>query len=75
MDKSIICRNAGIIWELVSSREKDYWSYEELKAATGLRDRELNAAIGWLIRENDIDMDNDVPMGKERFYVSMNYYF
>lgn len=75
MDKDMICRNAGIIRKLVSSREKEHWSYEELKAATGLRDRELNAAIGWLARENDIEMDCDTPAGKERFYLSMNYYF
>ena len=47
MDKEMICKNTGIVWKLISSREKEYWSYEELKAATGLSDRELNSAIGW----------------------------
>lgn len=75
MDKEMICKNAGIFWKLISSKEKEYWSYEELKAATGLSDRELNSAIGWLARENNIDMDHDIPNGKERFYVSINYYF
>lgn len=75
MDKSMICKNAGIIWELVTSGEKEYWSYEELKTVTGLSDRELNSAIGWLARENNIDVDHDILTGKERFYVSMNYYF
>ena len=75
MDKEMICKNAGIIWKLISSREKEDWSYEELKIATRLSDRELSFAIGWLARENNIDMDHDISTGKERFYVSMNYYF
>lgn len=64
MDKEMICKNAGIVWKLISSKEKEYWSYEE-----------LNSAIGWLARENNIDMDHDIPNEKERFYVSINYYF
>lgn len=75
MDKEMICKNASIIWKLISSREKEYWSYEELKTATRLSDRELSFAIGWLARENNIDMDHDISTRKERFYVSMNYYF
>lgn len=46
MDKNMIGRNAGIVWELLTSRQHTYWSYEELKSATSLSDRELNTAIG-----------------------------
>ena len=44
MDKNMIGRNAGIVWELLTSRQHTYWSYEELKSATSLSDRELNTA-------------------------------
>lgn len=33
MDKSLIDRNADIIWKLLSSKQHIYWSYEELKSA------------------------------------------
>ena len=33
------------------------WSYCDLKRASELSDRDLNAAIGWLARENKIDFE------------------
>ena len=52
MDKFKIGENAGIIWRMMDNNK--HWEYGELKKATGLSDRELNAAIGWLARENKI---------------------
>ena len=52
MDKHIIGENAGVIWRLLNNGER--WEYESLKAASGLSDRDLNLAIGWLARENKI---------------------
>ena len=44
MDKFKIGENAGIIWRMMDNNK--HWEYGELKKATGLSDRELNAAIG-----------------------------
>ena len=52
MDKHVIGENAGIIWRLLNNGER--WEYEQLKEKSGLSDRDLNLAIGWLARENKI---------------------
>ena len=44
---------AGIVWRLLHGDNRR-GEYKELKEASGLRDRELNAAIGWLAREGKI---------------------
>lgn len=54
MDKREIGLNAGKIWGLLSNNEK--WSYGDLKDKSELNDRELGAAIGWLARENKVEL-------------------
>ena len=70
MDKSIIGKNAGIVWNTLNNNEP--WDYQALKKATGLSDRDLNAAIGWLAREDKIDFDMDEH--SDRLFVSINVY-
>lgn len=41
----------------------------ELKVESGLFDRELNAAIEWLARENKIQIEKDVNAHKETFFL------
>ena len=43
------------VWQLLSNNEK--WSYGLLKRKSGLKDKELGAALGWLSRENKIEFD------------------
>ena len=50
MNVQNIGENAGIVWRQLASEHRK-WQYDEVKAATGLADRDLNAAIGWLARE------------------------
>ena len=45
-----------------------------MKKATGLSDRELNAAIGWLARENKIQFGTDESGQKEYFYLDINLF-
>ena len=52
MDKMEIGLNAGKVWQLLCNNEK--WSYGSLKRKSGLKDKELGAAIGWLAREDTI---------------------
>ena len=72
MDKFKIGENAGIIWRMMDNNK--HWEYGELKNATGLSDRELNAAIGWLARENKIQFGTDESGQKEYFYLDINLF-
>ena len=55
MDKMEIGLNAGKVWQLLSDSDK--WSYGKLKKKSGLEDRELGAALGWLAREDKIEFE------------------
>lgn len=74
MDKATIGTNAGIVWRTINESGRP-WKYEELKSATNLSDRDLNAAIGWLARENKIEFDTEMPDGEEVMHVDWNVYF
>lgn len=73
MDKHIIGENAGIVWRLLSNGER--WEYEKLKKASGLSDRDLNLAIGWLARENKIFFEQCKSHDKEYMYLSIDLYY
>ena len=49
-----------------------HWEYDKLKHASGLSDRDLNAAIGWLAREDKIDFDIDEQ--HDRLFLHVNVY-
>lgn len=54
MTKGTIGLNAGFIWNLLSDGQQ--WSFEELKKKVLLSDGDLWSAIGWLARENKIEI-------------------
>lgn len=70
MNKNQIGTNAGIVWKLLS--DNAHWEYDKLKQASGLSDRDLNAAIGWLAREDKIDFDIDEQ--HDRLFLHANVY-
>lgn len=70
MDKYQIGTNAGIVWNIL--KDNAHWDYEQLKTATGLTDRDLNAAIGWLAREDKIDFD--INNQHDRLFLNVNVY-
>lgn len=72
MDKYTIGNNAGIVWTLLNDGKR--WKYEDLKAASALSDRDLNAAIGWLVREDKIYFETD-SNNAEYLYLSVNIYY
>lgn len=72
MDKYTIGNNAGIVWNLLNNGKR--WKYEDLKAASALSDRDLNAAIGWLAREDKIYFETD-SNNAEYLYLSVNIYY
>ncbi len=57
MDKKEIGENAGRVWQILSDNAK--WSYGSLKRKSGLKDKDLGAALGWLARENKIEFEQE----------------
>ncbi|ERI84315.1 hypothetical protein HMPREF1981_02431 [Bacteroides pyogenes F0041] len=70
MNKSEIGFNAGKVWQLLCNNQR--WTYAALKKASGLDDLALGAAIGWLAREDKIEIyqnDDDLYL-----YLYVNIY-
>lgn len=77
MNKGVIGTNAGVIWRMMDncSNQQRYWSYNDLRLATGMADAELYAAVGWLARENKVEFEADMSTGEERVFLNVCYYF
>lgn len=73
MDKHSIGLNAGIIWRILSDNVQR--TYDELKTESGLSERDLNIAIGWLARENNIEFEPLPKTNEIAFIVHFNNYF
>ena len=73
MDVQSIGESAGIIWRLLYGEHRK-WNYQEIKDATGLPDRYINAAIGWLAREGKLTIEDTEIAGKNVLYIELNYY-
>lgn len=73
MDKHSIGLNAGIIWRILSDNVQR--TYDELKKESGLSERDLNAAIGWLAREDIIEFEPLPEKDEVAFIVHFNNYF
>ena len=71
MDTNLIARNAMRIWQLMNSGTT--WCYDKLKRATELSDREINAALGWLAREDTVEILPD-PVTQEDTYKVRHYW-
>lgn len=63
MNKEIIGLNAGKVWEALNAA--DAMGVKQLKKVTKLKDKELFAALGWLAREDKIEIAVDVEDEKE----------
>ena len=73
MNAQSIGESAKAIWHLLHGDNRK-WEYQELKKATGLRDRELNAAIGWLACEGKIQFDESMQGQNTALYIELSYY-
>lgn len=71
MTKGTIGFNAGVIWNLLSDGQ--HWSFEALKKKSSLSDVDLWSAIGWLARENKIEIDSSSR--KPIFCPGTNFFF
>ena len=70
MNKSDIGLNAGKIWRLLSNYAK--WDYGTLKRKSGLKDKELGAALGWLACEDKIVLHQED--GELYIFLGVNVY-
>lgn len=70
MNKTQIGENAGIVWNIL--KDNRHWEYDNLKKISGLSDRDLNAALGWLAREDKIDFD--MNKGSDRVFLTVNVF-
>lgn len=73
MDKKRIGENAGIVWNLLNDHQK--WNVEKIKQASGLTESEIYSAIGWLARENKIEMEKCPKGNDDCYYLIIEYYF
>ena len=73
MNVQSIGENAGIIWRLLQSESRK-WDYQENKKETGLSDRDINTAIGWLAREGKLTIDETKVGRRNVIYIELNYY-
>lgn len=71
MNKQRIGENANRVWNLLGTTNGK-WSYADLKSETGLCDRDLNAALGWLAHDGKVEFEQ--CGSHEFFYVFMNTY-
>lgn len=77
MDKHVIGENAGILWRLLNQDNQRKWELQEVKKATGFDDMELASAIGWLAREDKIQLELDkhnTKADKAYIYLMLNVY-
>lgn len=65
MSTDSIGRNAARLWQLMN--DGTAWCYNKLKYVTQLSDRDLNAALGWLAREDSLETITD-PASQEETY-------
>ncbi|MEE1208388.1 MAG: winged helix-turn-helix domain-containing protein [Muribaculaceae bacterium] len=68
MNTETIGMNAGAIWTALS--EADAMGVKQLKKVTKLKDKELYAALGWLAREDKINIQTD-PADEKEYIISL----
>lgn len=73
MNVQSIGESAGVVWRLLNGTHRK-WEYNEIKEATNLSNRELNAAIGWLAREDKIQFEAHGEGDDSLIYIALNYY-
>ena len=63
MNTETIGMNAGLVWNALNDAEA--MGLKQLKKVTKLKDKEVYAAIGWLAREDKIDIQTNPEDEKE----------
>lgn len=67
MTTDTIARNALKLWRLMN--DGTVWCYDKLKLVSRLSDIEINAALGWLAREDSLEIATDPVTSEDTFKV------
>ncbi len=62
-----INHNALRLWQIMN--DGTAWCYNRLREVSQLSDREINAAIGWLAREDTVEITHDDVSDEEEFRI------
>lgn len=68
MNYETIGTSAGLVWNALS--EADALGVKQIKKITKLKDKEFYAALGWLARENKVNIDTD-PVDEKELIISL----
>lgn len=67
MSFEAIGRNAARLWHMMN--DGTMWCYNRIRQESKLSDRDINAAIGWLAREDTIEVILDPVSNMESYKV------
>ncbi len=67
MTTELISRNALRLWQIMN--DGTTWCYNKLRQVSNLSDREINAALGWLAREDTVEIVIDPDSNEESYRV------
>ncbi|MGN0230590.1 MAG: winged helix-turn-helix domain-containing protein [Muribaculaceae bacterium] len=67
MTSETISFNALRIWQIMN--DGTTWCYNKLRQMSRLSDREINAALGWLAREDTVEITLDPITGEEQYTI------
>lgn len=67
MTTDSIHSSATRLWQLMN--DGTTWCYNKIRQATRLSDREINAALGWLAREDSLEIITNPISGEETYRV------
>ena len=70
MEINNIGNNAGLVWNALNANGK--MTEAKLKKETGLASAEFFAALGWLAREDKLNVVTETRCGKECEYYTLN---
>lgn len=73
MNKNRIEENANKIWFLLCNVNKR-WQLTELQRETGLSEKDLFLAIGWLAHDNRIQIEHNFEGSVEYYTLDINLY-
>lgn len=62
-----ISHNAARLWKIMN--DGTAWCYERLRNVSQLSDRDINSVLGWLAREDTIEITHDPASREEMFRI------
>lgn len=74
MKRTEIGENAGKIWNVLNKEDNKRMTFNQLKQATQLDEKDLYLALGWLHKEDKVRFDGNETNGNICL-IESNHYF